>query len=154
LDGAPRIVIGVLGDPRQHGQRVHAGIDLLASEGESVRALRAGVVISAGVDLGARGLLDMPPEQAAKVPLSKMGARGLFVRIEHADGLISLYAHLGHYQVQVGDWIDRGQRIGDVGRTGVQTSDAHLHLGIFEQDRVVDPLAMLAPYVIFVEATP
>ena len=147
LDGSPRIVIGVLGDPRDHGARLHAGIDLMASEGEPVRAVQAGVVINAGVELRGRGLIDLPPWRATEVPLGRMGPRGLFVRVEHAGALVSIYAHLSRYTLQVGDTVARGQLIGYVGRTGVQASDAHLHFGLFDRNGVVDPLLSLDRYV-------
>lgn len=152
LDGAPRIVIGVLGDARDQGARLHAGIDLIASEGEPVRSVQAGVVISAGVDLRKQGLLDLPPERAALVPLNRMGARGLFVRVSHPNGLVSIYAHLARYQVQVGDRVVRGQLLGQVGLTGVQASDAHLHFGLFDGERVLNPLDWLAPHLIYDDA--
>lgn len=151
LDGAPRIVTGVMGDPRDRGARLHAGIDLMASEGEPVRAIADGVVISAGVELRDRRLFDLPPERAAGVPLRRMGPRGLYVRIEHAHGLVSLYSHFAHYLVRVGERVERGQLIGYVGRSGVHTSDAHLHFGLFERERVLDPLDSLDPYVLAVE---
>jgi hypothetical protein len=151
LDGAPRIGIGVLGDERENGSRKHAGIDLLASEGEPVRAIQDGTVISAGVELRKRGLVDMPPAQALQVPVSRMGVRGLFVRVEHASGVVSIYAHLAGYVVEVGQHIARGQLLGTVGRTGVQTSDAHLHFGLFDQGQVLDPLVHLDRYVLSVD---
>lgn len=151
LDGAPRIVIGVMGDPRDQGMRLHAGIDLMANEGEPVRAVAEGVVISAGVDLGAEGLRDLAPERAVRVPLGRMGARGLFVRIAHKGGLVSLYAHLSSYRVQVGESVERGQPIGEVGLTGVHASNAHLHFGLFQDDRAIDPLVWLDPHVIAVD---
>lgn len=151
LDGPPRIVTGVIGDPRDRGARLHAGIDLMAIEGEPVRAVEAGVVINAGVELRDRRLFDLLPERASSVPHARMGPRGLFVRVEHAHGLVSLYSHFARYLVRVGERVDRGQVIGYVGRSGVHTSDAHLHFGLFERDRVLDPLVSLDPYLLAVE---
>lgn len=148
LDGAPRVVIGRMGEPRAGGRRVHAGIDLHAAMGEPVRAMADGRVGFAGADLGPRGLRALTPEQAREVPPGRMSARGLFVRIEHADGVATLYAHLASYLVQNGEAVRRGQLIGHVGRTGVHSSDAHLHLGLFDGDAVVDPMAHLHPLVV------
>jgi murein DD-endopeptidase MepM/ murein hydrolase activator NlpD len=66
-----------------------------------------------------------------------MGARGLFVRVAHQGGLVSLYAHLSSYLVQAGDPVERGQLIGRVGLTGVHASNAHLHFGLFRQDDAI-----------------
>jgi murein DD-endopeptidase MepM/ murein hydrolase activator NlpD len=73
------------------------------------------------------------------------------VRVEHASGVVSIYAHLADYVVEVGQHIARGQLLGTVGRTGVQTSDAHLHFGLFDQGHVLDPLVHLDRYVLSVD---
>jgi murein DD-endopeptidase MepM/ murein hydrolase activator NlpD len=108
-------------------------------------------VIGAGVDLGAQGIRDLPPDRALRVPLDRMGARGLFVRVAHQGGLVSLYAHLSSYLVQAGDPVERGQLIGRVGLTGVHASNAHLHFGLFQQDDAIDPLPWLDPFVIAID---
>jgi murein DD-endopeptidase MepM/ murein hydrolase activator NlpD len=76
-----------------------------------------------------------------------MGPRGLFVEIDHGNGVVSLYAHLASYAVQVGDQVKAGQRLGEVGRTGIRDSGAHLHFGLFQHGEVLDPLEHLAAYV-------
>jgi len=71
----------------------------------------------------------------------------LFVEVDHGNGVVSLYAHLANYDVQIGDRIRAGQRLGDVGRTGVRDSGPHLHVGLFQNGKVLDPLKYLADYV-------
>jgi murein DD-endopeptidase MepM/ murein hydrolase activator NlpD len=71
----------------------------------------------------------------------------LFVEIDHGHGVVSLYAHLASYDVKVGDQVKAGQRLGEVGRTGVRDSGAHLHFGLFHDAEVLDPLEHLAAYV-------
>jgi murein DD-endopeptidase MepM/ murein hydrolase activator NlpD len=83
-----------------------------------------------------------------------MGVRGLYVRIDHGDGISTLYVHLSEYLVRTGERVRRGQVIGYVGRTGVHTSDAHLHLGMFDRDRVLDPLPHLQPLVLAGDGIP
>lgn len=148
LDGAPRLAIGVMGEPRESGKRTHLGIDLGASEGEPVRAMADAVVEFAGVDLRKQGFVALPSENAQRVPPSAMGPRGLFVRLQHADGVETLYVHLASYSVHAGQTIARGQVIGRVGRSGVHTSDSHLHLGIFVDGLPIDPLEPLRSYLV------
>ncbi|MGD8863002.1 MAG: M23 family metallopeptidase [Myxococcales bacterium] len=154
LDGAPRVATGLMGDPREGGKRVHAGIDLHAAMGEPVRAMAPGRVQFAGVELKRKGMRELPPERALVVPPSRMGVRGLYVRIDHGDGVSTLYVHLSEYLVRSGQRVKRGQVIGYVGRTGVHTSDAHLHLGLFDRDRVLDPLPHLQPLVLAGDGIP
>jgi murein DD-endopeptidase MepM/ murein hydrolase activator NlpD len=71
----------------------------------------------------------------------------LFVEVDHGSGVVSLYAHLASYDVQIGDRIQAGQRLGEVGRTGIKDSGAHLHFGLFQKGEVLDPLEYLADYV-------
>ena len=147
LDGYPRIATSGLGEPRDNGRRRHRGIDLASDEGEPVRSVAAGVVTFAGVDWERRAQIPLTPWGAAIVHERHMGPRGLFVEVDHGDGIVSLYAHLASYDVEVGERVEAGQRLGDVGRTGVRDSGAHLHFGLFKNGEVLDPLNHLAAYV-------
>lgn len=147
LDGYPRIATSGLGEPRDQGRRPHRGIDFASEQGEPVRSVAAGVVRFAGVDWERRAHIPLEPWGAALVHGRHMGPRGLFVEIEHGNGLVSLYAHLASYDVKVGDRVKAGQRLGEVGRTGVRDSGAHLHFGLFQNGKVLDPLKHLAAYV-------
>jgi murein DD-endopeptidase MepM/ murein hydrolase activator NlpD len=147
LDGYPRVVTSGLGEPRDHGKRLHRGIDFASEHGEPVRSVAPGVVVFAGVDWERRAHIALEPWGAAIVHPRHMGPRGLFVQIDHGDGVTSLYAHLARYDVKVGDRVGAGQRIGEVGRTGIRKSRAHLHFGLFQHGEVLDPLDHLAAYV-------
>ena len=147
LEGYPRIAISGLGEPRDHGQRPHRGIDFASEYGEPVRSVAAGTVTFAGVDWERRALIPLEPWGAAIVHEKHMGPRGLFVEVDHGSGVVSLYAHLASYDVKVGDRVEAGQRLGEVGRTGVRESGPHLHFGLFRNGNVLDPLEYLAAYV-------
>lgn len=147
LDGYPRVATSGLGEPRDRGRRPHRGIDFASDEGEPVRAVAAGIVVFAGVDWERRAQIPLEPWGAQIIHERHMGARGLFVEVDHGNGVTSLYAHLGRYEVRVGDHVEAGQRLGDVGRTGIKDSGAHLHFGLFLHGRVLDPLEHLAEYV-------
>ena len=68
--------------------------------------------------------------------------RSLF--IDHGDGLISMYFHLNEMEVDEGEAVRRGQRIGRVGQTGRATGP-HLHFGLRWRGARVDPAVLLAP---------
>jgi hypothetical protein len=148
LAAPPRLLIGVIGEPRDNGKRIHLGIDLHASEGEAVRVMAPGVVTFAGVDHRDRGLVQMSSVEAERVLPAALGARGLFVRVSHGAGVETLYVHLASYSVRTGQRLERSEQLGVVGRTGVHASDAHLHLGMFLDGLPIDPLPPLAAYVV------
>lgn len=147
LDGYPRIATSGLGEPRDNGRRPHRGIDFASEQGEPVRSIAAGTVIFAGVDWERRAHIPLQPWGAALVHQRHMGPRGLFVEVDHGNGVVSLYSHLGSYDVQVGDRVEAGQHLGEVGRTGIKDSGAHLHFGLFQDGAVLDPLEHLAAFV-------
>jgi hypothetical protein len=153
LDGCPRVATSGLGEMREGGKRRHAGVDLIAHFGEPVRAIADGVVIQAGTDLKGERLVNVAPERAALVPLADMGARGLYVRIRHVEGVESVYAHLASYSVRAGDKVRRGDNLGYVGLTGVRQSEPHLHFGLFAEGLVVDPSVALGGAIFGPEKT-
>ena len=146
LDGTPRVITGVWGDDRDQGHRRHAGIDFASVSGEPVRAIADGVVELAGADMRRNHFMNLEPMQASTVPTDRMGPRGLFVRIDHGRSIASLYAHLSSYVVHAGDKVKAGDLLGYVGRTGMHTSDAHLHFGLFFEGEPVDPLPIFSAY--------
>jgi murein DD-endopeptidase MepM/ murein hydrolase activator NlpD len=44
--------------------------------------------------------------------------------------------------------VQRGQRIGSVGRTGMQRSSPHLHLELYAGSELLDPLPLLRGHLI------
>jgi hypothetical protein len=101
----------------------HNGIDLAAPLGTPVTAAAGGTVISAG-----------PASDGAVI-----------VKIRHDDGYVSLYAHLDpSLVVSAGQQVAAGQKIGQVGMTGV-TTGPHLHFGLYTSGgSAVDPSPWLA----------
>jgi murein DD-endopeptidase MepM/ murein hydrolase activator NlpD len=103
--------------------RKHHGVDFAAPEGTPVYAASSGVVLNA--DMG-----------------SLSDAFGKVVLIEHGDKLQSLSAHLSRIDVQIGDFVQAGQQIGLVGRTG-RTTGPHLHFELWRNGHPQDPLKYL-----------
>lgn len=105
---------------RRNG-RPHDGIDILAKRGTPVRAAAYGLVLYAGD--GMRGY-------------------GNAVVLDHGEEITTLYGHLDRIQVQSGDAVAKGQRIGTVGDTGNATT-THLHFELRVGNEVVDPESIL-----------
>lgn len=61
-----------------------------------------------------------------------MMSYGHMVEVRHADGNTTLYAHLSEINVQQGEKVVRGQRIGRVGSTGNSTGP-HLHFEVMSE---------------------
>lgn len=103
--------------------RKHHGIDFAAPVGTPVYAASSGVVLNA--DMG-----------------SMSEDFGLAVLIEHGDKFQSLSAHLSRIDVNIGDWVEAGQQIGLVGKTG-RVTGAHLHFELWQNSIPKDPLLFL-----------
>ena len=99
----------------------HNGLDFAAPSGAPVRAPAAGTVIDTG----------------------DYFFNGNSVFLDHGQGLISIYMHLSRIDVQVGQRVARGERLGAVGATGRSTGP-HLHWTVILNDTPVDPELFLA----------
>ena len=66
------------------------------------------------------------------------GSFGNYIEIEHGNGYVTIYAHLSSRDVQKGDKVYRGQKIGEVGNTGRSTAP-HLHYEIKHHSKSIDP---------------
>lgn len=112
-----------------YGQRVdpftgrpafHSGLDMAAFERAPVVATSPGVVSFAGTKSG----------------------YGYCVEIDHGHGFKTRYAHLRDIQVDRGQRVAIGQRIGSMGSTGRSTA-THLHYEVWFRGRAVDPVNFL-----------
>ncbi|WP_167042527.1 M23 family metallopeptidase [Salinibacterium sp. ZJ454] len=104
-----------------HGDwRFHWGQDVAAGGGTPIYAASAGRVTYAGYN----------------------GGFGYFVKIQHANGMATSYAHQSQILVSYGEEVAAGQVIGRVGTTGTSTGN-HLHFEVYEHGRAIDPLLYL-----------
>ncbi|MFZ2869380.1 M23 family metallopeptidase [Zavarzinia sp.] len=121
LDGIEvRSNFGNRRDPINRRAAFHAGIDFGGAVGTPVFATAPGEVVSAGW----------------------AGAYGRAVRIRHAFGLETQYAHLSRVSVKVGDKVDAGDVIGKLGSTGRSTGP-HLHYEVRLLDAPNDPMRFI-----------
>jgi hypothetical protein len=99
----------------------------------------------AGVDFPAPpGAPVLAPQRGRVVLASSLFFSGRTVVLDHGLGLLTLYAHLSAVAVGLGDVVEAGARIGEVGATGRATGP-HLHWSARLGTARVDPLDLLAP---------
>lgn len=68
---------------------------------------------------------------------------GGVIKVEHEDGLVTLYAHLSDSYITEGDIVSAGEVIGRVGDTGYSTGQ-HLHFEMFINEENVNPMLYLS----------
>jgi murein DD-endopeptidase MepM/ murein hydrolase activator NlpD len=100
--------------------RLHAGLDVAAPRGASIRAAQAGVVIFAG----------------------RNGGYGNLTLVAHGGGYTTAYAHQSAIAVEPGQRVDAGEIIGESGSTGKSTGP-HLHFEVHRGGEVKDPRTVL-----------
>ena len=86
-------------------------------------------------------LMDIDDGKVVELVKGRFGY-GHYVRVEHKDGFGSLYAHLGKIDVDLGEMVKQGQKMGVVGMTGWSTG-AHLHLEVFENGKAINPITVV-----------
>ena len=69
------------------------------------------------------------------------GGYGNTVRINHGNGIITLYGHLNSMYVSNGQTVEKGQRIGAMGNTGYSFG-CHLHYGLSVNGNLANPLSL------------
>jgi len=103
---------------------MHYGLDIAAPIGTPIRALADATVLDAGPATGF----------------------GLWVRLRHHDGTVSVYGHMNTITTPTGAAVTAGQQIATVGDRG-QSTGPHLHLEIWpdgQRAHRVDPATWLA----------
>lgn len=117
LFGSQRVYQGIPG-------AYHGGIDIAGTTGDPVLAPADGVVTLAADHL--------------------FSLEGNLLIIDHGQGLSSAFLHLSRIDVQLGQAVRQGQRIGAVGATGRATGP-HLHWGLRWNEARIDPLLLTGP---------
>ncbi len=107
-------------DPIRGGTRLHAGMDWAGAYGTPIYASADGVVSHAGWQSG----------------------YGRLVKIDHAFGIETRFAHLSKITVKVGQRVSRGDLIGGMGNSGRSTG-THLHYEVRVNDDPVNPMTYI-----------
>lgn len=108
--------------PVDGGVNFHHGIDIAANKGTDILAFADGVVEYVG----------------------ESNVYGLYMQLDHSNGIKSFYAHCSSLDVHKGDTVAMGQVIGTVGDTGNATG-SHLHFQISLDGTVLNPTYYIAP---------
>ncbi len=103
-------------DPFNGHKAFHEGLDFTAAAGTPIYAAAGGIVSAA----------EQTPDY------------GKIVKIDHGSGLETRYAHASLLVVKVGDRVEKGQKIAEVGSTGRSTGP-HLHYEIRLDGNALDP---------------
>ena len=110
--------------PLLNRRRMHAGVDWAGPRGTPIMAAGRGVIEIAG----------------------RKGQYGNYVRIRHANGYKTAYAHMRRFArgVKAGAKVRQGQVIGYIGSTGL-SSGPHLHYEVLVNNRHVNPMTIKVP---------
>jgi murein DD-endopeptidase MepM/ murein hydrolase activator NlpD len=101
-------------------RQFHGGIDIGAGNGTPIHAAMSGRVTVAGWS----------------------DVYGNYVVVSHHAGYRTLYGHMSLIRVKAGEYVSTGQRLGDVGSTGLSTNP-HLHFTVYKNGVTVNPRALM-----------
>lgn len=107
-------------DPFTGTRAIHEGIDYMAPEGTSIRALADGVVVYS----------------------ENHYQYGNMIEINHGNNIVTRYAHASRLLVKVGQVVWRGEKIAEVGSTGRATG-SHLHFEVRYKGIAQNPVRFL-----------
>lgn len=100
--------------------KLHGGIDIPCATGTTLVAADSGRVEVAGYS----------------------AYNGYYIKIDHGNGLETMYLHCSQLLVSAGDYVSRGQTIAKSGATGMVTG-AHLHFVVKKNGSYVNPMNYL-----------
>ena len=101
-------------------RQFHSGMDIGAPMGAPIKAAMAGRVAQVGAD----------------------DSFGNYVLISHHSGYRTFYAHMSVVRVKAGAYVGTGERIGDVGSTGLSTGP-HIHFTVYKNGVTVNPRSLM-----------
>ncbi len=96
--------------------RFHRGVDFKGNRGDHVVAPNHGVVVFADMRI----------------------TTGYTLVIDHGQGVFSLFFHLSSFEVDAGNFVKKGEKVGEIGATGI-VEGPHLHWGLWVNGIYVDP---------------
>ncbi|QQO11294.1 M23 family metallopeptidase [Breznakiella homolactica] len=111
---------GYRSSPFTGKRQFHTGMDIGAPMGTPIQAAMAGRVSATGYD----------------------DISGNYVIITHHSGYRTLYAHMSVIRTKTGTYVRTGDRIGDVGSTGLSTGP-HVHFTVYKNGVTVNPRILM-----------
>jgi murein DD-endopeptidase MepM/ murein hydrolase activator NlpD len=100
--------------------KMHEGMDIAAPVGQPILAALDGTVTFAGWQNG----------------------YGNFIKLKHSGGVETAYGHCSKIEVKVGESVEKGEKIGEVGSTGNSTGP-HLHFEVLVNGQQKNPAGYL-----------
>jgi len=100
----------------------HYGIDLVAKENESIKAVLEGTVILA----------------------EWTSDNGHIIQVQHRNNWVSVYKHCSVLFKKSGEQVKAGEAIAIVGNSGTETTGPHLHFELWENGKPKDPQQFIA----------
>lgn len=111
---------GMRTHPLSGRKEMHKGIDFASKMGGDVIAVAKGVVTYSGKRWGYGNVID----------------------IAHGNGYTTRYAHNSKLLVSVGDTVEKGFRIAEIGTSGRSTGP-HVHFEVLKNGRQMDPMKFI-----------
>lgn len=111
---------GMRTHPLSGRKEMHKGIDFASKMGGDVIAVAKGVVTYAGKRYGYGQVID----------------------IAHGNGYTTRYAHNSRLLVSVGDTVEKGFRIAEIGSSGRSTGP-HVHFEVLKDGRQINPMKFI-----------
>jgi murein DD-endopeptidase MepM/ murein hydrolase activator NlpD len=108
--------------PIEGEERFHYGVDLAADTGTAVGCFADGTVTAVG----------------------ESSSYGKYCVVAHAGGYSTLYAHCSRVSVSSGADVTEGQKIAEVGETGMATGP-HLHFELHQDSTYLNPIYYVTP---------
>jgi murein DD-endopeptidase MepM/ murein hydrolase activator NlpD len=99
----------------------HYGIDIAASDGDPVKTIGDGVILSAEWTIN----------------------YGFVVLVQHTRGFVSVYKHMRSPKSEKGDFVQKGTILGVVSNGGTLSTGPHLHFELWQNGRPIDPVTYL-----------
>ena len=103
--------------PIYHEKRFHYGLDIANAQGTAIAAFAGGTVKATG----------------------ESSSLGTYVMLTHPNNITTIYAHCSRVLVRSGQKVDMGEKIAEMGATGLATGP-HLHLEILDGDTYLNPI--------------
>jgi murein DD-endopeptidase MepM/ murein hydrolase activator NlpD len=101
-------------------RQFHSGLDIGSPMGTPIRAAMSGRISAVGYD----------------------DTLGNYVVVSHHSGYRTLYGHMSVVRVKSGAYVGTGERIGDIGSTGLSTGP-HLHFTVYKSGITVNPRSLM-----------
>ena len=120
MEGVVESTFGERVHPVKKTKMFHYGIDIDGGEGALIKAAEAGEIVKASSD----------------------PTYGNFIRIDHGDGVLTVYAHCSEIRVTKDQKVSKGDIIARVGNTGLSIG-THLHFEIWKDNKPLNPLEFI-----------